>query len=179
MNTLVLDVGFQPVAVVPWTRAITLLFEGKIEIIQSHDAVVRSVTLEFKVPSVVRFLRAIRGRKRSIKFSRENVWARDRGTCQYCGDKVTRAGFTYDHVVPRSQGGATEWTNVCVSCAGCNQRKGGRTPAQAGMALRTVPVRPKTLPNVLRFTLTWAPGMPPSWRDFLASYHYWSDELEA
>jgi 5-methylcytosine-specific restriction endonuclease McrA len=179
MQTLILDVGFQPTAVVPWTRAITLLFEGKVEVIHEHDAVVRSVTIELKVPSVVRFLRSIRGKKRSVKFSREGIFMRDHGQCQYCATKVSRSAFQYEHVIPRSQGGTTTWTNIVVACDACNQKKGGRTPAQAGMALRTQPVKPKSLPNVMRFTLTWATGMPPTWADFLASAHYWGDELEA
>lgn len=180
MNTLVLDVGFQPVAVVSWQRAITLFFEGKVEIIEAHeDAKVRSVTLEFKMPSIVRFLRSVRGRKRSIKFSRESVWARDRGCCQYCGANVPRGDFTYDHVIPRSQEGKTEWTNVVVSCTPCNQKKGGRTPQQAGMALRALPVRPKTLPDVLRLTLTWQKGMPLPWRQWMRDIAYWNQELEA
>lgn len=179
MDTLVLDVGFSPVARVSWRRAITLLFEGRVEVVESYeDRTIRSVTLEMAVPSVVRFLRNIRGRKRSIKFSRENVWARDRGSCQYCGVKVPRHDFTYDHVTPRTQGGETAWANVVVCCIPCNQKKGGRRPEQAGMTLRSLPVRPKTLPDVARLTLTWVKGMPLPWKTWLVSVAYWNGELE-
>jgi 5-methylcytosine-specific restriction endonuclease McrA len=179
VETLLLDVGFSPVARVSWRRAITLLFEGKVEVVESYeDKTVRSVTLEMKVPAVVRFLRFIRGKKRSVKFSRENVWARDRGACQYCGAKCARHEFTYDHVTPRAQAGKTDWHNVVVCCMACNQKKGGRRPEQAGMVLRTQPVRPKTLPDVARLTLTWQKGMPMPWRQWLASVAYWNGELE-
>lgn len=74
MDTLVLSHAYVPVARVAWQRAVTLLFEGKVEVIEEYEArVVRSVTLEFKVPSVIRFLRKIRHRNRAVKFSCENV----------------------------------------------------------------------------------------------------------
>src|SRR5512141_3506469 len=80
MDTLVLSHAYVPVARVGWKRAVTLLFEGKVEVIEEYeDRTVRSVTLEFKVPSIIRFLRKIRDRKRAVKFSRENVYARDKG----------------------------------------------------------------------------------------------------
>lgn len=178
-DTLVLDPSYRAIGLVSWQRAITLLFENKIEVIESYeDRTVCSVSITFKVPSVVRFLRAIRRRKQAVKFSREMVYARDHGTCQYCGRHAARDSFTYDHVIPRVQGGQTVWENVVVACAGCNQRKGGRTPEQAGMKLISQPTRPTKLPDTMHFTLTWRQGMPPSWRDFIASIHYWNDELK-
>lgn len=179
MDTLVLSPGYEPVAKVPWQRAITLLWEGKVEVVEEYeDKWVHSVTLEFKMPSVIRFLKAIRGRRRAIKFSRENVYLRDKGKCQYCSVKVSRSEFTYDHVKPRAQGGPTTWDNVVVSCTPCNQRKSGRTPEQANMALLTRPAKPQKLPDTLRLTFTWQKGMPEKWKQWLASVSYWHGELE-
>ncbi len=179
MDTLVLSHAYVPVARVAWQRAVTLLWEGKVEVIEEYEnRFVRSVTLEFKVPSVIRFLRKIRDRKRAVKFSRENVYARDKGSCQYCSSRVPRAEATYDHVTPRSQGGQTTWENVVIACTPCNQRKGGRTPEQAGMHLRVQPVKPKSLPDTLRLTFLFDKNAPPSWRQFFASYAYWNTELE-
>ncbi|MEW5850019.1 MAG: HNH endonuclease [Myxococcota bacterium] len=182
-ETLVLDPGWMPVGRVDWRRAITLLWEGKVEVVEEYqDKVVRSVTLEIKVPAVIRFLRGIRHGKRAIKFSRENVYMRDRGRCQYCGNTVPRPLATYDHVTPRVQGGHTRWENVVIACAPCNQRKGGRTPTQAGMRLLSTPVKPKRLPDGMRLTFTFQHGMPESWRaylrDALVSAQYWHGELE-
>jgi 5-methylcytosine-specific restriction endonuclease McrA len=177
METLVLDTGYQPVARVPCMRAVTLLFSGKVEVIETYaDWTVRSVTVELQVPSVVRFLRGVRGRKRAIRFSRENVFARDAGRCQYCGRRVARPEATYDHVVPRAQGGHTRWENIVIACLPCNQRKGGRTPAEARMKLLSVPVKPAHLPEGLRFTYT--PGMPAAWRAWLRDFSYWNGALE-
>ena len=132
---------------VHWQRAVALLFQGKVEVVEEYDdKEIRSITFTLKMPSVVRFLRAIRGKKKAVKFSRQNVYARDGGRCQYCISKVARFEATYDHVVPRAHGGKTTWENIVIACVPCNQRKGGRTPAQAGMRLRTLPVRPKKLP---------------------------------
>jgi 5-methylcytosine-specific restriction endonuclease McrA len=179
-NTLVLDASYQPVAVIGWQRAVTLLFEGKIEVIEEYeDAFIRSVTIELKMPSVVRFLRAIRGRKRAIKFSRDNVYVRDGGKCQYCGDKVPRAKLTYDHVLPRAMGGGTNWNNVVICCYDCNQKKSCRTPEQAHMKLLSIPAKPKKLPDSMRFTFTLQKNTPDSWRQWVTSVAYWGGELES
>lgn len=179
MDTLVLSHAFEPVARVAWQRAVTLLFEGKVEVLEEYpDWTVRSVTLELRVPSIIRFLRRIRARRPAVRLSRENVYARDAGACQYCGRKLPRCEATWDHVVPRSRGGPTAWENVVIACTGCNQRKGGRTPAEAGMRLRAVPVRPTRLPDVIRLTIRLDEGAPESWRHWLRSYRYWNGELD-
>ena len=178
MDVLVLDVGFQPVARVSWQRAVTLLWEGKVEVLDSYEKAVRSVTLELKVPAVIRHLRAVRAKKKGIRFSRENVYARDAGKCQYCGLHVARDEFTYDHVVPRKQGGVTTWENVVVACVRCNQKKGGRTPAEAGMTLRCKPVKPTRPMGTLRFPLSYEKGMPSIWRAWLRDVAYWHAELD-
>jgi 5-methylcytosine-specific restriction endonuclease McrA len=167
------------VARVPWQRAITLLFLGKVEVVEEYaDREIRAVTFVVKMPSIVRLLRALRRGKKGIKFSRENVYARDHGRCQYCGARVRRDEITYDHVVPRALGGKTTWENIVTACVACNQKKGGKTPEQAGMTLRCPPVKPKKLPEVFRITLTFKQGMPECWRAFLTSYSYWHGELE-
>jgi len=179
MDTLVLDCTYQPVARVTWQRAVTLWAQSKIEIIETYeDREIRSVTFSIKMPSIVRFIRAIRRRKQALKFSRENVFMRDNGKCQYCFSRVLRHEATYDHVTPRAHGGQTTWENVVIACVDCNQKKAGRTPAQAGMPLKHAPVKPKKLPDTLRFTITWQKGMPPSWRNWLRDMQYWHGALE-
>lgn len=179
METLVLSTSFEPVARIPWQKAITLLFLGKVEVVEEYeDKLVRSVTFELRMPSVIRFLRSVRARRKVVRFSRENVYARDNGRCQYCGLKVARHEATYDHVLPRAQGGKTTWENVAIACFTCNQKKGGRTPEQAAMRLAKVPVKPKKLPDTLRLTFLYEKGMPVSWRKFLRDVAYWHGELE-
>lgn len=179
METLVLNRGYEPIARVPWQRAVTLLFRGKVEVVEEYeDRDIRSVTIIFKMPSVVRLIRALGRTRRNLKFSRENVYARDAGKCQYCERRVPRHEVTYDHVVPRSRGGHTTWENIVIACLACNQHKGGRTPEQAGMKLRCTPVKPKKLRETFRITLTIDKGMPESWKNWLRAYAYWNTELD-
>lgn len=179
METLVLNATYHPVARIPWQRAITLLFLGKVEVVEEYeDKTIRSVTFEVKMPSVVRFLRMLKRRKPVVRFSRENVYARDNGQCQYCGKKVARPEATYDHVVPRSHGGGTHWENIVIACVPCNQHKGGRTPEQAKMKLKTVPVKPSKLPDSVRITFAFHKGMPSAWANWLRDMTYWHGSLE-
>lgn len=177
-DTLVLAADYTPIDKVTWQRAISLFFMGKVEIIENHTHDLRSVTVTFKMPSVIRFLRMMRGRKKVVKFSRENVYQRDKGKCQYCLHLVPRSEITYDHVVPRALGGKTEWTNIVISCADCNQRKGHRTMSESGMRPKTMPVKPKKLPDAVSLTLTWRPGEPETWKSWLKSIEYWNTTLD-
>ncbi len=179
METLVLTASYEPVARVSWKRAVTLLFDGKVEVIEEYeDRLIRSVTFEIRMPSVIRFLRAVRARRKMPKFSRENVYARDHGRCQYCAKQVMRHEATYDHVVPRALGGKTTWENVVICCVPCNQKKGARLAADVGMRLWSVPCRPKKLPDALRVTFTFGKTMPHSWKSWLRDFGYWNGELE-
>src|SRR5689334_5251132 len=148
-RTLLLSQGYEPIKVISWQRAITLLFLGKVEVLEEYDEHhIRSVSLVIKVPAVVRLLRAFRRHAKPVKFSRVNIYARDNYKCQYCGHKASMSELTYDHVVPRSQGGRTEWTNIVTCCYECNRHKGGRTPKQAGMHLLAQPHQPNWVPAV-------------------------------
>jgi len=171
-QTLVLTQTYQPHKVVSWQKAVTLIFGGKAEVLEEYDEEIRSVRITIRMPAVVRLLRALRGKGRGIKFSRIHVMTRDRFECQYCGAKRKMRDLTYDHVVPRSQGGRTTWDNIVTACYACNGRKSGRTPGQAGMTLRSIPTKPKTLPTItLRFDLR---SIPDAW----ASWVYWQGALE-
>jgi 5-methylcytosine-specific restriction endonuclease McrA len=179
MDTLVLDYSCKPIGRMSWQRAVVQWMKGKVEIIDSYeDREIKSVTFAMPMPAVVRELTSYKKRN-AIKFSRENVYARDKGKCQYCEQRIERAKATYDHVVPKHQGGKTKWDNIVIACFACNQRKKNRTPEEANMHLKTKPVRPKSLPNTLRLTFTWNKNMPPSWKDWLASADYWHSELDS
>jgi 5-methylcytosine-specific restriction endonuclease McrA len=179
MDTLVLSASYQPVDRISWQRAICLWVMEKVEILEQYeDREVRSVSMAIKMPSVVRFLQQTRIRKGSVKFSRENVYTRDKGRCQYCGAKVPRMEATYDHVIPRRLGGQTRWDNIVIACYDCNQQKGGRTPQAAGMRLIAAPAKPKTLPPTFRVTLSQRTGVPASWKQYLVDVAYWHGALD-
>ena len=87
--TLLLSQGYEPIKVIPWQRAITLLSLGKVEVIEEYDAEIRAVSLVIKIPAVVRLIRAFRRHAKPVKFSRVNIYARDGYKCQYCGVKCS------------------------------------------------------------------------------------------
>lgn len=139
-KVLVLNQNYEPLAVTRAQRAVVLVVLGKAEIIERYDTVVRSVSRAVPVPSVVRLSVYIRAPRQAVALTRRNVLKRDGYCCQYCGTR--RAPMTTDHVLPRSLGGADEWTNLVCACVRCNNKKGNRSPEAAGMTLARPPSRP-------------------------------------
>ena len=171
-QTLVLSQGFEPVKIVSWQRAITLLFLGKAEVIEEYDRDIKTTSVVIKIPAVVRLLNAFRRHKKPVKFSRINIYGRDRYTCQYCGAKKKIGELTYDHIVPRSHGGKTTWLNIATCCQECNRKKANRTPDQAGMRLLKTPVQPTATPVLV--VAVSRESVPDAWRDYM----YWTSELD-
>lgn len=171
-KTLVLDQSYTPIEVVSWQHALTLLFTNKCEVLETYDDEVRSTYLVIKMPAVIRLLRKFRRHRKPVKFSRVNIYGRDDYRCQYCSKKCAIGDLTYDHVVPRAQGGKTTWTNIVSACQNCNSKKANRTPEQAKMKLRKPPVQPKDVPVML--IEVSRENAPAAWRDYL----YWTGSLD-
>jgi 5-methylcytosine-specific restriction endonuclease McrA len=131
-----------PLRVISWQRAVVLSYLGKVEIVEEYDERVCAPSITIKTPAVVRQRRSVTSGRRKPSFCRSNVFSRDGYRCQYCGVERAMKELTFDHVVPRSRGGKTTWENIVTSCPGCNRRKGGRTPEEAGMKLHRAPTRP-------------------------------------
>jgi 5-methylcytosine-specific restriction endonuclease McrA len=168
---LFLDNDWQPLRVEPWTRAVTDMFLGKVEVIEySRDRTIRAVSRELPMPAVVRVLRRFRRDRQAIRFSRVNIYARDAFTCQYCGQRQVTEELTFDHVVPRSAGGTTTWENIVTCCVPCNRAKANRTPAQARMHLLRRPMKPRYMPVVT--VLMGRRQVPDEWRP------YWNVTLQ-
>ena len=172
-HTLVLNATYEPINIVSWRRGLTLLCQGKVEVLAEYEREIHSIRFTIKLPSVLRLLKYVKVRKRfqHVKFSRANIYARDHHTCQYCGKKCTTENLTFDHVIPIVMGGAKTWENIVTCCIDCNREKGGRTPKEARMALVRKPSRPTWIP-ALRITIGFH-RVPESWRDYL----YWNVEL--
>lgn len=165
-SVLLLNSSYEPLKIISWQRAVTMLFSGKIEILEEYEDHIRSISIIIKAPAVVRLLRFVKIGRKSPPLCRSNILARDNFECQYCARDLSTKEATLDHVVPRSQGGKTAWENIVCCCATCNRKKGGRTPAEARMALKKKPVRPEWLP-VLSIRLNG--NVPISWKLFLSS----------
>lgn len=148
MKVLTLSHTYEPLGVVNWEKAITLLFQNKVKTVSEYETEVRSPSTSFRIPSVIVFNHNKRNRVKSVRFSRKNVWVRDDGKCQYCNAAVNSQEFTLDHIVPRTRGGTTIWTNVVTCCYACNQKKGDKTLQQAGMKLLKPARKPDSLPYI-------------------------------
>jgi 5-methylcytosine-specific restriction endonuclease McrA len=170
-RVLLLNITYEPLKVIDWKKAVTLLCLGKVEVLEEYNREIRSVSFTLKLPSVVRLLQMIRRPKSPVRFSRQNIYARDRYQCQYCGNKYPTEDLTYDHVIPKSRGGRTQWENIVTCCVECNRKKGGRTPHEASMRLVREPTRPSWVPAI-RITIGFK-QIPENWRDYL----YWNVEI--
>ena len=173
-QTLLLNATYEPLKIVHWQKAITLMCQGKVEVVREYDREVHSVSISFRLPSVIRLLRFIKIKRRIdyVPFSRANIYARDDHKCQDCGDEFPTSELTFDHVLPVAQGGRKDWENIVTCCVTCNRKKGGRTPAEADMHLQRMPRRPASVPAI-RITVGIRHA-PESWRDYL----YWNVELD-
>ena len=133
-QTLLLNATYEPLKVVNWQKAITLLCQGKVEVISVYDREIRAVSFSIKLPSVIRLLRYIKIKRRFdyVPFSRANIYARDNHACQYCGDAFPTSELTFDHVVPVAQGAArTGRTSSPAACRATAGRAGARLPKPA------------------------------------------------
>ena len=138
-----------------------------------HQEWIRTVRFDLAVPRVIRLVRYDRVPKTRVRLSRRNLFARDANRCQYCGRRFRTSDLSIDHVIPRSRGGHTVWSNVVCACMECNVRKGGRTPAEAGLHLVREPKAPRFSPVI---TLHARDPKYRSWQQFLDAA-YWHVEL--
>lgn len=134
---------------------------------------VRTVSLKIRVPEVIVLTRYDKLPIQHAVFSRRNLFRRDRNQCQFCGVRPGTTELTIDHVLPRSRGGQSSWTNCVLACAPCNRRKADRTPVEAGMRLLAEPKAPKWRPT-MRVPIG---RVRQSWEKFVSDL-YWDAQLE-
>lgn len=192
-SVLVLNRSYMPVHITTVRRAIALLYQGVAKAVNEQYEVfnfddwsqlrprqgedqIGLVHGSIRVPRVILLISYDRVPKRHVRFSRLNIFLRDRNTCQYCGGTLPRKELNIDHVIPRSRGGTSTWENVVCSCLECNRKKGGRTPEEAGMRLARKPARPRWTP---RMGFKFNPRDYKEWVPFLnfIDASYWNAEL--
>jgi len=168
MKVLALSSNYEPLGTIPWQKAVNLLFLDKVMAVGEYDEEIHSPNLCIKIPSVVVYKNNKWRKINSVRFSRNNVWIRDEGKCQYCGVNVHIKSFTLDHVNPKSAGGKSIWTNVVTCCYSCNQKKGDKTLKQAGMKLLKAAVKPLSLPFIQTAESYYTErGLHPTWQFWL------------
>jgi len=173
---LILNADHQPLSYFPlslwsWQDAVKAVFLDRVNVINSYDAVVRSVDFEMPIPSVVS-LKDYIPQNRAPAFTRFNLFLRDGFECVYCSGSDN---LTFDHVIPKRLGGKTTWKNIAAACSQCNLRKGGRLPKEARMFPKRAPFTP-TMHQLQAQGRRFPPNyLHESWLDYL----YWDVELEA
>ncbi len=148
-KVLVLNATYEPISFVTLKRAVILLLKEKAEVIEALvERQLRAERSSLPYPVVIRLVSYVPvPRFFNLPLSRRSLLSRDNYTCQYCG--TTEHPLTIDHVIPRSRGGKTEWTNVVAACVSCNRKKGNKMPADAHMIPRTKPAKPGYIAVVL------------------------------
>ncbi|MHC4069747.1 MAG: HNH endonuclease [Planctomycetota bacterium] len=199
-SVLVLNKHYMAIRIVKARRAFSLLFRELAEVVSfeegnyanynlqswcdvsrfkrdfepdGHDWVA-TVNFHIAVPRIIRLLFYDRLPRNEVKFNRRNIFARDKNCCQYCGKRHPTSELSLDHVIPRSMGGESVWSNIVCACLRCNVKKGGRTPKQARLTLIKKPVKPKRNPLI---HIHLGHQRYQSWKQFL-DHAYWSVELK-
>jgi len=209
-RTLVLNKSWMPVNIISVTDAVEKVCAGRavfldVETFQTYDfeswvvnwddairaarieaeKVIHSTSVGLFKPEVIVCTEykgiGYKTGKRRPKFSRTNLYRRDRNQCQYCGKKGKTEDMTMDHVVPKEKGGEATWQNIVLACIPCNQRKKNRTPEQAKMKLLREPRQPKVgklkLNPMERLQRKIGKNAPKTWEQFLGKM-YWNIELQ-
>jgi len=190
---LLLNADYRPIKVISWVRAVCLFLDDKVELVEAYvDQAIRTASATLPRPAVVRLRRFVRLDGR-VRFSRQNVLARDGYRCCYCGvrprlgDGPDLESLTIDHVIPRARSRdgrvwlpwrqatvpVTCWENVVTACAACNFRKADGTLARAGMKLAAWPRAPSSM-DVLRMSLVQV-HIPEEWKTYLPQESAWRD----
>ncbi len=188
---LVLNKNWLPLRVCTVRRALVLVWKDLARVISpddyslydfdswaslrvgEHELRIRTISLEIRLPEVIMLRHFDKFRKPEVVFSRRNLFRRDRNTCQYCGTRCSTEDLSIDHVIPRSLGGVSSWTNCVVACLPCNAQKGHRTLDKAGMRLPRIPKKPEPR---MAFSLPLG-RRKASWEQFV-SEAYWNVELK-
>jgi 5-methylcytosine-specific restriction endonuclease McrA len=195
-QVLVLNRLWQAINVCSVRRAFALLCDGDAQIVHAEDGnflthdfqswrdfsreqpdrdeeMVHTISFKIRIPRVIVLMLFDRMPRKEVKFTRHNIFERDKNMCQYCGTTFDKRDLNLDHVIPRDRGGATTWENIVCSCIPCNTRKGNKLPHEAGMRLLRKPARPKWRPFL---HITFDAKVHESWRHFI-DFAYWNVEL--
>ena len=175
---LVLNADFRPLSYFPlslwsWQDAIKAVFLDRVNIVQEYDQLVSSPSFEMQLPSVIA-LKEYVVQSRQPAFTRFNVFLRDSFSCQYCASSFPANELTFDHVIPRSRGGGTNWQNVVAACTRCNLIKANKMPEKCGMH----PIRKPIAPNTLQLQENGRRFPPNHLHHTWSDYLYWDIELE-
>lgn len=111
-----------------------------------NENYINTVSLKIKVPKIIVLCKFDKIPRKRPKFTNKNIWIRDGGICQYTGKKLTPNEGNIDHVIPKSRGGTTSWSNCVLAHRDINAKKADKTPEESGLKLIRQPIVPKDMP---------------------------------
>lgn len=126
---------------VEWSEWITLP-------VRSWDLVIKSQYLSIRVPTVIisKNYSKMPFKHFKGKPSKDAIYNRDQGVCQYSGKKIDKTTATIDHVVPKSRGGEDDWNNMVLCSRDINLKKGNKLNSEIGLNLLRKPYTPQPIP---------------------------------
>jgi hypothetical protein len=186
-DTLVLNKHWAAVHIIGYRRCISLIYQGHArpldddfipytyedwvkfstlpKVLDGDYATINTVSMKIAVPDIIVLNDYAKLNAKDVKYSRENLFHRDKFICQYCGKMFKRDELTVDHIIPKSLGGNNDWCNVVASCRPCNSKKADRTIKQAGMKLLKYPTEPKWFSPIHKVSAS--PNIRTNWKKFL------------
>lgn len=189
LRTLVLNADYRPLTTYPLTmltarQAVEAVYSDKVVVVENWAECFHSEKVTIQVPKVIA-LRDYQNINSEPKFCRRSILLRDHFECQYCGDRFSYEELTWDHLIPKSKGGKTTWTNILTACLDCNGLKANKQAnysGRRGVKAADGRLRPLKLPRrptaseLLRAGLEF---LPPDVKEDFGSFLYWNVELES
>ncbi len=193
---LVLNRNLYAVQVASWQRALNLLYLGRAQVVddnyQTYDfcdwlelsrkikehpaGFIHTPRIRIAIPEVIALKFFDQVPSHGVPFTRRNIYQHYGYRCCYCGKRFPTSELNLDHVIPRSRGGGTDWSNIVTACIPCNLKKGNRTPQEAGMRQVIKASRPK-LHRALAFMIKSPVRIRGSWQRFIDKA-YWDGLIE-
>lgn len=195
-DVLVLNRSFYAIQITSWQRALALVYADHAQVVDQEyrtysfedwremsqavkehpSGIISTPQFKIAIPEVIALKLYDRLPTTEVKFTRRNIYEHYSYRCCYCGHKFASVDLNLEHVLPRSRGGKTSWSNIVTSCIPCNLKKGNRLPEEAGMNLLIKPNKPKWRGG-LSLVLGSPAKMRTSWQRFLDTV-YWNAELD-
>lgn len=184
LRTLVLNADYRPLATYPLSlitgqEAVKAVYRDRAVVVEEWDQVFHSPSREIRVPKVIA-LNQYAPINAAPKFCRRSILLRDRYKCQYCGNRFDSAELTFDHVIPRANGGQTTWENILSACVKCNTEKRNshaNWSGKKGGGLR--PLKQPRQPTTMELLRAGLEFIDSDIRETWGSFLYWSTELKA
>lgn len=183
---LALNSDYKPLSIYPISlmnpqEALKVVMRGKATVVEEYDRVIQSANHSIRIPKVIAMNTWV-DMYAKPKFCRRSIFLRDRFKCQYCGDKFTTDELTFDHLIPRAQGGKTAWDNIVTACASCNALKRDQMPnfsgkkGKAGGGLR--PFKMPRQPSSMELMIAGLELLDEDVKEDFKDYLYWMTELD-